>query len=111
MALIDSTTTEHSVDQLDLRRSNLGLVLRRLRDHGPRSRAALASELSMTRSTVSTLVAELADRGLVREGKQQRAAVGRPSTAVELDGRCVFGIGAEVNVNHVFRLDVERRGD
>ncbi len=104
------TAPSHSVDQLDLRRSNLGLVLRRLRDHGPRSRATLASELAMTRSTMSTLVAELADRGLVREGQLQRSAVGRPSTAVELDGRGVVGIGAEVNVNHVSTVALDLAG-
>ncbi len=110
MVSIDHTPTEHSVDQLDLRRSNLGLVLRRLRDHGPRSRATLATDLAMTRSTVSTLVAELADRGLVREGKQQRHTVGRPGTAVELDGRAVYGIGAEVNVNHVSTVALDLAG-
>lgn len=109
MTPIDSAS-DHRVDQLDLRRSNLGLVLRWLRDHGPRSRATLATEVAMTRSTVSTLVAELADRGLVREGQVQRSAVGRPSTAVELDGRGVVGIGAEVNVNHVSTLALDLSG-
>ena len=101
MRTFDAATTGHSVDQIDLRRANLGLVLRSLRDHGPRSRATLAADLGLTRSTVSTLVAELGARGLVREGKVQRASVGRPSTAVELDGSDVCGLGAEINVNHV----------
>ncbi len=100
----------HRVDHLDLRRSNLGLVLRQLRDHGPRSRAALATDVEMTRSTVSTLVAELADRGLVREGQVQRSAVGRPGTAVELDGHGVVGIGAEINVNHVSTVALDLSG-
>ena len=81
--------------------ANLGLVLRRLRDHGPRSRARLASELGLTRSSVSALVADLEDRGLVRSAGIERGGMGRPGTAVELDGRAICGIGAEINVNHV----------
>ncbi len=55
----------------------------------------------MTRSAVSTLVADLAERGLVRTGDVERGAVGRPGTSVELDGHAVAGIGAEINVDHV----------
>src|SRR3954453_5286864 len=90
-----------SADQLTLRRTNLGLVLRRLRDHGPRSRATLAAELGLTRSAVSTLVTELAERGLVRIGGTERGGVGRPGTTVELDGDGICGLGSEVNVDHV----------
>ena len=110
MSAFESTSADHSVDHLDLRRTNLGLVLRTLRDQGPRSRATLASELKMTRSTISTLVADLAERGLVREGKVQRAPVGRPSIAVELDGSGVCGLGAEINVNHVSVVALDLAG-
>jgi predicted NBD/HSP70 family sugar kinase len=92
-----------------LRRANLGLLLRSLRDQGPRSRAALAHDLHMTRSTVSTLVAELADRGLVRDGEVNRSQVGRPSTTVELDGH-VCGLGVEINVDHVRLLALDLAG-
>jgi predicted NBD/HSP70 family sugar kinase len=94
-----------------LRRTNLGRVLRRIRDHGPRSRATLAAELGLTRTAVSTLVADLADRGLVRTGGRERGAVGRPGTAVELDGHGVCGLGAEVNVNHISTLALDLGGD
>lgn len=110
MTISEAPSADHSVDHLDLRRSNLGLVLRTLRDHGPRSRAALAAELQMTRSTISTLVTDLAERGLVREGKVQRSSVGRPSTSVELDGSRVCGLGAEVNVNHVSVVALDLAG-
>src|SRR3954452_7552547 len=100
-----------SADQLTLRRTNLGLVLRRLRDQGPRSRATLATELGMTRTAVSTLVSELAERGLVRVGSVERGAVGRPGTSVELDGHGVAGLGAEVNVNHVSTMALGLSGE
>jgi predicted NBD/HSP70 family sugar kinase len=107
----DQDESSLSADQLTLRRTNLGLVLRRLRDHGPRSRATLATELGMTRTAVSTLVADLAERGLVRTGDIERGAVGRPGTSVELDGHAVAGLGAEVNVNHVSTMALDLAGE
>jgi predicted NBD/HSP70 family sugar kinase len=108
---IDAGDGSQSAHQLTVRRTNLGLVLRRLRDHGPRSRATLATELGMTRSAVSTLVSELAERGLVRAGGVERGAVGRPGTTVELDGRAVAGLGAEINVNHVSTMALDLSGE
>ena len=99
-----------AADQLSLRRSNLALVLRRLRDQGPRSRARLATELGVTRSAASSLVNELAERGLVRIGVAERGGLGRPGTSVELDGHTVCGIGAEINVNHVATIALDLTG-
>jgi predicted NBD/HSP70 family sugar kinase len=85
-----------------MRRSNLALVLRHLRDAGPRSRATVAVETGLNRGTVSSLVSELIDRGLLREGQVERdGAVGRPGQTVELDGRDIGGIGVEINVDYV----------
>jgi predicted NBD/HSP70 family sugar kinase len=92
-------------------RTNLGAVLRRLRDQGPRSRATLAAELGMTRSAVSALVAELTERGLVRIGGTERGGVGRPGTTVELDGHRICGVGVEVNVNHVSTMALDLAGE
>jgi predicted NBD/HSP70 family sugar kinase len=92
-------------DQLTMRRSNLALVLRHLRDAGPRSRATIAMDTGLNRGTVSSLVTELIDRGLVREGDVQRGgSVGRPGQTVELDGRGIGGIGVEINVDYVTAL-------
>jgi predicted NBD/HSP70 family sugar kinase len=54
---------------------------------------------------VSSLVAELVERGLAREGGIQRAgSVGRPAQTVELDGRRIGGIGVEINVDYLTAL-------
>ncbi len=111
MSTFTPASTDQSVANPDVRRSNLGLALRHLRDNGSRSRAALASDLGMTRSTASTLVTELIERGLVTDGQLVQSSVGRPSTTVELDGRGVCGIGAEINVNHVSTMALDLRGE
>ncbi|MFC4855389.1 ROK family protein [Actinophytocola glycyrrhizae] len=92
-------------DQVTMRRSNLALVLRHLRDAGSRSRARVAVETGLNRGTVSSLIAELIDRGLVREGDVERGgSVGRPGQTVELDGRGIGGVGVEINVDYVIAV-------
>ncbi|MGY1723553.1 ROK family transcriptional regulator [Blastococcus sp. SYSU DS0533] len=98
-------------DQATVRRTNLGLVLRHLRDHGPRSRARIAQETGLNKATVSSLVAELSDRRLVTTGEADRAgSVGRPGLTVHLDGGCVCGIGVELNVDYAAVLVLDLRG-
>jgi predicted NBD/HSP70 family sugar kinase len=105
-------TLRHTpADQATVRRSNLGLVLRHLRDHGPRSRARIAQETGLNKATVSSLVAELTDRRLVSAGDVDRAgSVGRPGLIVHLDGCGVCGIGVELNVDYAATLVLDLRG-
>ncbi|RBY98004.1 ROK family transcriptional regulator [Blastococcus sp. TF02-8] len=109
----DATSERRApADQATVRRANLGLVLRHLRDHGPRSRARIAQETGLNKATVSSLVAELAERRLVTTGEVDRAgSVGRPGLIVHLDGRCVCGIGVELNVDYVAVLVLDLRGE
>lgn len=99
-------------DRSSIRPGNLGSILRRLRDDGPRSRTELAADTGLPKATVSTLVNELTDLGLVREGEPLRSegAIGRPRLAVELDGRRVCGIGVEINVDYVAAIALDLRG-
>jgi len=99
-------------DRASIRRTNLGLVLRLLRDSGPRSRARVAADTGLPKATISSLIAELVEHGLVSEGEFERdGAVGRPGHAVEVDGRAVCGIGVEVNVDYLSVIALNLRGD
>ena len=86
-----------------VREYNLGLVLRQVADHGPRSRATLALELGLNKSTVSSLVGELIEAGLLREAavEERPGRVGRPPQSVELDPAGPFVLGLEVNVDYL----------
>jgi predicted NBD/HSP70 family sugar kinase len=86
-----------------VREYNLGLVLRQVADQGPRSRATLALETGLNKSTVSSLVAELIDAGLLREVpyEERPGRVGRPPQSVELDPNGPFVLGLEINVDYL----------
>ncbi|MEV7026230.1 helix-turn-helix domain-containing protein, partial [Kitasatospora sp. NPDC093558] len=100
-------------DRSSSRRANLGLVLRLLRDDGPRTRTRIADDTGLPKATVSNLTAELLDGGLIREGgtEPDRTTVGRPGQCVEIDGTGVHGIGAEIDVDYVSLLAVNLKGE
>jgi len=99
-------------DRASIRRTNLGLVLRLLRDSGARSRARIATDTGLPKATISTLISELVEHGLVVEGELERdGAIGRPGHAVEVDGRAICGIGVEINVDYLSVIALNLRGD
>ncbi|WP_424215953.1 ROK family transcriptional regulator (plasmid) [Streptomyces sp. BI20] len=94
------------------RRTDLGLVLRALRDRGPRTRAGLAADTRLPKPTITGLVAELVALGLVAEGEARReAGVGRPGTLLHLDGRHLCGLGLEIGTGWVRLLARTPTGD
>ena len=98
-------------DQAAIRRNNLSLLLSELRSHGAASRAAMAATTGLNKATVSSLVAELVDRRLVREvGVRYAGSVGRPALMLELDGTGVAGLGLEVNVDHISAYGADLAG-
>src|SRR5436190_17685431 len=89
-------------NQRAVRRHNLGVVLRHLSEHGPRSRATIALETGLNKSTVSSLVTELIELGVLSErGAERRGVVGRPGLVVELAGDGAVGLGLEVGVDYL----------
>jgi predicted NBD/HSP70 family sugar kinase len=80
-----------------VRRRNLGAILRRLHLAGPMSRSDLAEWTGLNRSTVGDLVADLAERGLVRERPARPSgSPGRPSPIVELQAHRLVVLAVEI---------------
>ncbi|GAB1819404.1 ROK family protein [Herbidospora sp. RD11066] len=95
-----------------MRARNLALVLREVRSHGSLTRASLAEVTGLTKTTVSKLVADLLDAGLVVETGAIRAGErGRPGVEVRVSGDRVAAIGLEINVDYlsVRVVDLTRR--
>ena len=97
--------------QQEIRRHNLSRVLYAVADHGPVSRAAVATRIGLTRTAVSTLVDELLRAGLlVEQGRGRSGTVGRPGTDLALTDRGPCGLGAEIGVDHLAVCAVDLRG-
>jgi predicted NBD/HSP70 family sugar kinase len=98
-------------DFTDVRATNLAVVLRYVRAHAPCSRADIASTTGLNKATVSSLVADLIERRLLRETGLTEHRIGRPATMLVLDGSPYAAIGIEVNVDHLTAVAIDLAGE
>jgi predicted NBD/HSP70 family sugar kinase len=90
------------VRPVDVRRHNLALVARQAATREGISRAELARVTGLTKGTVSVLVQELLRLGLlVEHGPQADGRVGRPRSALTVNGDVHCGVGLEINVDYL----------
>src|SRR4051812_34883519 len=95
-------TMTQAVRHEEMRARNLEVVLGAVSRGGPLTRAALAEVTGLTKSTVSKLVGDLVDAGLLAETGPARAGErGRPGVAVVLSGARVASMGLEINVDYL----------
>ncbi|MEN3537887.1 ROK family transcriptional regulator [Microbispora sp. ZYX-F-249] len=85
-----------------MRARNLALVLGAVGARGSVTRAALAEITGLTKTTVSKLVADLIEGGLVVEtGTVRDGERGRPGVEIRISGRRIAALGLEVNVDYL----------
>ncbi|WP_067546432.1 ROK family transcriptional regulator [Nocardia crassostreae] len=85
----------------EVRRFNRSSLLRLLHIGGPATRAALATELGLNRSTIKMLVDALAESGLVEERVPRLArGAGRPSLLVLPQPHAAVVLAVDVQVEH-----------
>lgn len=95
----------------DLRVSNLSAVLRSaVLGPGPRSRAGIALDTGLTKPTVSRLVEQLIEAGMLADGEAVTRGAGRPATPLVLPPNGVVGVGLEIASEHVGVLAVDLHG-
>jgi predicted NBD/HSP70 family sugar kinase len=85
----------------DVRRWNLSRILRQLHVDGELSRSELVAKTGLNRSTVATLVAELAGSGLVAEVRGSAGSVGRPSLLVTPVRESAFVLAFDMRVERI----------
>ncbi|GAA1747103.1 ROK family transcriptional regulator [Luedemannella helvata] len=94
--------------QEEIRRHNLGTLLRYVHVRGPTSRAELTASLGLNRSTIGALTADLAAAGLVTEElPRDHGRTGRPSLVVRPEHERVYAYAFTVEVD---RLTAARVG-
>ncbi|MGN7148679.1 ROK family protein [Arthrobacter sp. SAFR-179] len=96
----------------DVRRSNLALVLGAIAEFPPGthpSRAQVAGATGLTKASVSSLVLDLLDAGIIREIGLNPQGRGRPGVGLELSpSRAVMGM--EINVDYISAAVVDLSG-
>ncbi len=90
-----------TADQAVVRKHNTAVILDCLRLQAPLSRAEISSATGLNRSTVSSIVNELIQHGLVRETVLRKNRLGRPGMPLELSPGGACAIGAEIGVGFV----------
>jgi predicted NBD/HSP70 family sugar kinase len=94
--------------QEEIRRQNLGALLRQVHVRGALSRAELTASLGLNRSTIGALTADLVAAGLVREEQpRETGRAGRPSLVVRPESRRVYVYAFSIGVD---RLTAARVG-
>lgn len=105
------TPLEPKADRETVRRHNLSLVLRAVRDQGEATRAGVAARVGLTRAAVSSLVEQLLESGFLSEsGKTFSGQAGRPGTVLKVARTGVAGLGVEINVDYVSVCVVDLSG-
>jgi predicted NBD/HSP70 family sugar kinase len=88
--------------QEEVRRHNLGTLLRYVHVHGATSRAELTTRLGLNRSTIGALTAELTTAGLVSEAPpRETVRAGRPSLVVRPESSKVFAYALSIEVDRL----------
>ncbi|GAA5060963.1 ROK family transcriptional regulator [Thermocatellispora tengchongensis] len=97
--------------QEEIRRRNLGTLLRHVHLDGSLSRAALAERMGLNRSTIMALTAELTAAGLVREEPPaDTGRAGRPSLVVRPESNRLYVLAFDVAVDRLVAARVALGG-
>ena len=90
---------------------NERLVVRTVYDLGPISRADVARQTGLTRTTVSDVVAGLLDEGVVREIGRGQSTGGKAPILIEVDEDARLVVGLDLGEEHFAGSLVNLRGD
>ena len=91
----------NTADQAFVRETNLSLVLKLIHNKTPISRAQIATITGLNKSTVSSLVDELINLGVVHETGSNTGGTGRPATLLEINPQVGSILGVELGVDFV----------
>jgi glucokinase-like ROK family protein len=84
-----------------VRDMNLSSVMRHIHREGSLSRAQLAQRTNLNKATISSLVEELIELGLIHENGMNTSGFGRPATMLDLDPQAGCIIGVEIGVGFI----------
>ncbi|MFC0561211.1 ROK family transcriptional regulator [Halalkalibacter alkalisediminis] len=90
---------------------NKSIILNKIRTSEPISRAQIAKETSLTPPTVSSIVKELMEQGLVRESSLGHSSGGRKPTMLHINTSAFYVIGVDAGPETVECILTDLTGD
>ena len=98
-----SWSVDKGADQRVMRELNRALVLTYVREHEPITRVDIARSTGLSRTTVSAIIDELLNQGLLREGSTQQAGAsgGRRATLVHFNASAGVMLGVDMGRSHL----------
>ncbi|MFT5687097.1 MAG: putative NBD/HSP70 family sugar kinase [Myxococcota bacterium] len=106
------STQNRTTDNSQMRAHNAGVLLRHIWSMGEEgvSRAGLSRQCELSRSTVSGIISQLLDAGLIHESHQARSTGGRPPIVLRFVDQHSWIVGVELGASHVSAVLCDLRG-
>lgn len=93
------------------KRHNLQIVHETIRLYMPISRADVARRTGLTAQTISNLVRQLVDAGLVVETARATGGRGAPPIQLEVNPEAAFAVGLDLDTDHLTAVVVDLSGE
>ena len=103
--------TDSIYDTRLLRQRNLSRVLKTIRATNGISRADLSRHCGMSRSSVSSLIDQLSDLGVVQESHLAASSGGRPPRVLQVKPNSCTVIGVDLGSSHIAVLSMNLGGE
>ncbi|WDL95356.1 ROK family transcriptional regulator [Alicyclobacillus sp. ALC3] len=97
-------------DQTLIKELNKNIIMNLIRNQSPISRAQISVESGLNKATVSSIVDEFIQEGLVIELGSVRSAVGRRPRMLGFNATAGYAIGVELGIDYVRVLTVDLAG-
>lgn len=90
---------------------NQRIILNMIRLNSPLSRADIARRTNLAVPTISNIVRELIQQGLVMEKQQRRGRLGKPPVDLEINPEGAYAVGLNLDRNHLSGVLVDLLGN
>ncbi len=92
----------HGANYTDVKTNNISAILTAILKHGTASRAQLVNEIGVSSATMTNLVGELTEQGVLTEEGRIKGGVGRPQRALQLVPDARYAVGIHLDVDTVY---------
>jgi len=104
-------TLNHTWNQHVVKKGNKSIVLQFIKKNTPISRASIAKETGLNKSTVSSLVSELMEEELIFESGPGESSGGRRPVMLLFNEVAGYSIGIDLGVNYMLGLLTDLNGN